>query len=594
MHPVLATYNSRIAERSNALTSLNTQSGRFSFGRLLLFLAAGAAGWMVFQGRFDWPVLFLPLTLFGLLVALQSRFDRRIELARRAVTFYQRGVARLSNTWQESGERGERFADPHHPYAIDLDLFGRGSMFHLLSTARTKGGEERLASWLLQPAGAAEVLARQEAVRELMPMLDWREELAVLGDDLRTAIHSSNLASWAAAPAKPFQPWQRVTAATLAALGFASAIWFLATNLVGLEARIGFLAAVLLEAAFAVPLRRQVLEIIAAIDEPAADLALLSQLLAAVEKQTFASARLQSLHSAILCHGKPASARIAGLKKLKEILDSRDNVFVRTFGPILLWTTQTAMALEAWRAENAPLIPGWLEALSELEALSSLANYAAENPTDPFPQLLEGRPRFHAVGLAHPLLPRERAVSNSVELGNPAALYVVSGSNMSGKSTLLRSIGLNTVLALCGAPVRAESLALTPLSLGASIRTSDSLEEGHSRFMAEILRLKQVLELPPPALFLLDELLGGTNSRDRAIGSEGLIRALLERGAIGLVTTHDLSLSRVAEELTPAAKNVHFKDTLEHGTLVFDYKMRDGVVTGSNALDLMRAAGLKV
>jgi DNA mismatch repair ATPase MutS len=171
---------------------------------------------------------------------------------------------------------------------------------------------------------------------------------------------------------------------------------------------------------------------------------------------------------------------------------------------------------------------------------------------------------------------------------------VVSGSNMSGKSTLLRAVGINAVLALAGAPVRAKRLVISHLSVGASIRTMDSLEEGHSRFMAEILRLKQILELPPPALFLLDELLHGTNSHDRAIGAEGLLNGLLERGAIGLATTHDLSLARVADELAPLAVNVHFEDRLEDDRLVFDYRMRPGVVTRSNALDLMRAVGLRV
>jgi DNA mismatch repair ATPase MutS len=171
---------------------------------------------------------------------------------------------------------------------------------------------------------------------------------------------------------------------------------------------------------------------------------------------------------------------------------------------------------------------------------------------------------------------------------------VVSGSNMSGKSTLLRAVGINAVLALAGAPVRAKRLVISRLSVGASIRTMDSLEEGHSRFMAEILRLKQILELPVPALFLLDELLHGTNSHDRAIGAEGLLNGLLERGAIGIATTHDLSLARVADELARQATNVHFEDRLEDGRLVFDYRMRPGVVTRSNALDLMRAVGLKV
>lgn len=277
-----------------------------------------------------------------------------------------------------------------------------------------------------------------------------------------------------------------------------------------------------------------------------------------------------------------------------ELLDSRDNVLVRVVGPPLLWTTQTAMAIEAWRAENGALIPAWLDAVAEMEAISSLANYSYEHPDDVFPVFPSGEPVFDAEAIGHPLLPEGRSVPNSVGLAAPLKLLVVSGSNMSGKSTLLRAVGVNAVLALAGGPVRARRLALSGLSVGASIRTTDSLEEGQSRFMAEILRLKQILELPSPALFLLDELLHGTNSHDRAIGAEGVVRALLARGAIGLATTHDLSLAGVADQLAPAAANVHFEDRLENGRLVFDYRMRAGVVTRSNALDLMRAAGLDV
>jgi DNA mismatch repair ATPase MutS len=264
------------------------------------------------------------------------------------------------------------------------------------------------------------------------------------------------------------------------------------------------------------------------------------------------------------------------------------------FGPLLLWSTQLGMAVEAWRVKNGLAVAQWLNSISEIEALTSLANYAWENPEDPFPTFSEEITTFEGDDLGHPLLARERCVRNSVRLAPPVRLLIVSGSNMSGKSTLLRTVGVNTVLALAGAPVRAANLRLSKLSLGASIRTVDSLEEGHSRFMAEILRLKQILELPSPALFLLDELLHGTNSHDRAAGSEGLIRALLDHGGIGLVTTHDLSLARIADELAPVAENVHFEDRLEDGRLVFDYRMRAGVVRRSNALELMRAVGLNV
>jgi hypothetical protein len=376
---------------------------------------------------------------------------------------------------------------------------------------------------------------------------------------------------------------------------FAVLLWWFSTEFVGLAATRTAVALGATVGLIALSVRLRVAKIVGGINEPAHDLDLLSQILSLLEQQTFTSPRMRELSGAIRTPtGHAASKRIARLRRLMELIDSRDNVFVRVLGPPLLWTTQLAMALEAWRAENGALIPVWLDAIAEIEALSSLANYAYEHPADVLPQFTEGPPVFDAEALGHPLLPEERTVRNDVRLVPPVQLFVVSGSNMSGKSTLLRAVGVNAVLALAGAPVRARSLTLSKLSVGASIRTSDSLEEGQSRFMAEILRIKAILELQRPALFLLDELLHGTNSHDRATGAAGIVRALLARGAIGLATTHDLSLAAVAKQLEPAAANVHFEDRLENGRMVFDYRMREGIVTRSNALDLMRAAGLDV
>ncbi|MGA2434212.1 MAG: DNA mismatch repair protein MutS, partial [Bryobacteraceae bacterium] len=210
---------------------------------------------------------------------------------------------------------------------------------------------------------------------------------------------------------------------------------------------------------------------------------------------------------------------------------------------------------------------------------------------------VESGPLFEGVGIAHPLLPESRAVRNDVNLGGGLRVMIVSGSNMSGKSTLLRTVGINIVLAMAGAPVRARSLRLSPLAAGASIRTLDSLQGGTSRFYAEIKRLHAVVELtagPLPLLFLLDELLHGTNSHDRLIGGEAVVRTLVERGAVGLVTTHDLALSGMVESLGERAANVHFEDQLRDGHIAFDYHLRPGIVQKSNALELMRSVGLDV
>jgi DNA mismatch repair ATPase MutS len=256
-----------------------------------------------------------------------------------------------------------------------------------------------------------------------------------------------------------------------------------------------------------------------------------------------------------------------------------------------------ALAAESWRSRHGAGVRVWLSAIARLEALSSLAMYAYEHPEDPFPELVDGPASFDAHELGHPLLPSAVCVRNDVSIHGTTRALLVSGSNMSGKSTLLRAVGVNTVLAMAGAPIRAESMRLTPLQVGASIRINDSLQEGSSRFYAEITRLRELLNLRgggTSLLFLLDELLQGTNSKDRRIGAEGVLQEFIELGAIGLVTTHDLALTEIAGLHAGALHNVHFQDDFDHGRMRFDFKLREGVVTKSNGIELMRAIGLKV
>ena len=262
-----------------------------------------------------------------------------------------------------------------------------------------------------------------------------------------------------------------------------------------------------------------------------------------------------------------------------------------------------ALAVERWRSRYGPRVQVWIETIAEFEALSSLAGYRYEHKDDPFPDIVtpEGPPDaaalFDGVGLGHPLLPRTTMVRNDVRLSGERRLLVVSGSNMSGKSTLLRTVGINAVMALAGAPVRARSLRLSPLAVGATLRIQDSLLEGRSRFYAEITRIRALADIaagPSPLLFLLDELFHGTNSHDRLVGAQGVLRSLLDRGALGLITTHDLALTAIGDELAPRAVNVHFEDWFAAGDIRFDYRMKPGPVTRSNALALMHAVGLDV
>jgi DNA mismatch repair ATPase MutS len=265
---------------------------------------------------------------------------------------------------------------------------------------------------------------------------------------------------------------------------------------------------------------------------------------------------------------------------------------------ILASRPQMAMLLDGWRQASGPALARWLAALGEIEALCALAAYSYECSDDPFPEILDAGAVFEAEALGHPLLPRARCVRNDLSLGDGGRrVLIISGSNMAGKSTLLRAVGVNAALALAGAPVRANQFRLAPLAVGATLRIQDSLLAGRSRFYAEVLRVRRLLEMArgaPPLLFLLDELFQGTNSTDRRMGAEAILRQLVDAGAIGLVTTHDLALTAIADRLGGRAANVHFEDRFDNGEFTFDYRMKPGVVRHTNGLALMRAVGIDV
>jgi MutS domain V len=589
-----AEYARRLSARRALAARLAQLERRISMARLAVFIAGVVVAFVALDRHAISPWwIAVPVACFIALVLLHDRVIKRRQRADRAVTFYERGVARLEHRWAGTGESGERFANPSHPYAADLDLFGRGSLFELLCTARTRAGEETLASWLQKPAPPDVVGARQTALTELRPRLDLREDLALLGTDVRAGLDPDALATWAAAAPVHTRAALRAAAAVLViALLLTTGGWL--TDLTG---PLPVAAVLLLELLFALRLRQRVVRVVRTVQRPGRDLRLLAELLARLERERFTAPHLVRLRAALDTGGEPPSARIAHLHRLIHLLDARANQFFAPLAALLLWTTQLALAIDAWHASSGAGVLRWLTTVGEIEALCALASYAYEHPRDPFPEVVEQSPTFDGQGLGHPLIPEERCVRNDVNLGAAVRLLVVSGSNMSGKSTLLRTVGTNTVLALAGAPVRAQRLRLSAVALGASIRISDSLQEGTSRFYAEITRLRQLMDLasgPQPLLFLLDEILHGTNSHDRGIGAAAVVRGFVERGAIGLVTTHDLALAHIAEMFDGHAANVHFEDHLEDGQMMFDYRMRPGVVEKSNAVALMRAVGLEV
>jgi hypothetical protein len=553
----------------------------------------GLVGWL---GSNDPAVLrfvAVPFALFVFLVLWHARVGRAFRRAERAAGYYERRLACLDDRWAGQGVTGTRYLDERHPNAPDLDLFGVGCLFELLSSARTRAGEDALADWLLRHAALEEIEARQAAVAELRPNLDLREDLALLGADVPDGVDLEALAQWGQTRLLPFSLRVQFLALALVTLSVATLIGWFSYNLSGLFVGI----ALFLQSGFAFWQHRHVREVLAAVEKRAQDLALLAGLLRRVERQPVACPRLVQLRATLDTVGEPPSVRIARLVRLVDWLNSRHNMFFAPIAALLLWGTQLAFAIEVWRRTSGPAIARWLATVGEFEALCTLAAYSFEHPADPFPELVRDGPCYNALGLGHPLLPQGQCVRNDVRLGGELRLLVVSGSNMSGKSTLLRTVGINAVLAFAGAPVRATQLRISALTVGATLRIQDSLQAGRSRFYTEITRVRQLLDLAkgtPPLLFLLDELLQGTNSHDRRLGAEAVVRSLVQSGAIGLITTHDLALTQITDLLGARAANVHFEDQFENGVMTFDYRMREGVVRNSNALALMRAVGIEV
>ena len=358
-----------------------------------------------------------------------------------------------------------------------------------------------------------------------------------------------------------------------------------------------FLLALVVNGLFLYLRREPLAFVVGAVEAAAQELGLMSEVLVRLEREQFHSPLLARLRASLDVEGDPPSRRLRRLRRIVENIDSRDNIFVRMLEPFILWTPHHAVRAEDWRRHSGRAVRRWIAAMGEIEALCSLSSHAFEHPADPFPEFAESGPLLEARQVGHPLIPEDRVVRNDVRIGGELRVLVVSGSNMSGKSTLLRTLGINAVLAQAGAPVRAEALRISPLAVGASIKVTDSLQEGVSRFYAEILRLRQILDQtggPLPVLFLVDEFLHGTNSHDRRIGAQALVHGLVERGAAGLITTHDLALAEIADSLGGRAANVHFEDQIEDGKIRFDYRMRPGIVRKSNAIELMRSVGLEI
>lgn len=593
------TLRERLAARQAELQIAERDADRLGNVRLAMVGLAIVLVFLPLYSRDAWPWwALIPLGLgFVVLGVRQDRaFDRRRRLTA-AVRFYADSVARFDEGWRALPEQGTDLAEGRAAYAQDLDLFGPASLFQLVCRAATAPGRRTLAAWLDGGAPLDAIHARQAAAKELAEALDYRESLvtASAGEDHRPA-EDAALLEWAEkAPPLPAPGLLAALGVIVPITSFAMLGLYLATDqgwpLVG---------ALAVHAAVAIGTRRVIESRAKVLAGPERVLMRYARLIAAVEAKDLQAPLLEDVLGRLRTEGQPAAKQIARLQSLVNLLDARLNMFFAlSVGPATLWELNVVLRTERWRRTTGPRLRGWFEALGEIEAVASLGALAYERPDYAFPEVFDGPPTFDAEGLSHPLIDRRQVVANDLELGGPGAVLLLSGSNMSGKSTLLRSVGLAVVLAEAGGPVPATRLRLSRMRLATSVRIVDSLAHGTSHFYAELARLKHIVDeaevSEPPLLYLLDEMLHGTNSRERYIGAVSVIRWLSTTGAMGIVTTHDLALAKVADTLPAGrATNRHFSDEVREDKILFDYTLREGPVKSTNALRLMKAIGIDV
>jgi hypothetical protein len=610
-------YETRLAAANAGYEHVNARWNRVANLRLVAFvIAAAAAAWGLWgRAPLGWPLAAVFLVLFVALALYHARLGRERERLATLRAIEEEAIARIERRWNDLPAPWLPAVSTEHPYATDLDIIGHASLFQLLNTTATRMGRETLAAWLLYPTAAATATARQGAVADLAPRLDERQEIELRG---------CAAANQEADP-EPFLTWAEQSDGLAALRWLRWYAWLGPLALLALAAadRLGLTAYPF----WAIPLlgnlligstaaRRAYATIAGVVADHRAIAAYAGQieLLATAD---FSDPLLHSLQESLgrgetppsdrggLGGEKSAPAMLRRLGRLAGMAIPPSSMLYVPIQALTLWDVHVLVALERWKHAGGQEARRWLTTLGEAEALAALAALRHDNPTWVFPEIDPQSDTYSASTLGHPLLRAEARVCNDVAIGPPGTFLLVTGSNMSGKSTLLRAVGVNAVLAQAGGAVCADALTIPPVALWTSARVQDSLERGVSFFLAELQRLKLIVDAAtrareqegPPVMYLLDEILQGTNTAERGVAARRVIAYLVEQGAIGAVSTHDLALAD-DPRLAIAAQTVHFTDTVGEGPdappMSFDYRLRPGVATTTNALRLMRLIGLEL
>ncbi|MFN8397653.1 MAG: DNA mismatch repair protein MutS [Bacteroidia bacterium] len=600
----LQVFEERQGRFRKAITEVNTRLWQVAMTRLAVFVTLAIVEVYSWSWGGGWwlLILFLGMLAFGLVVRWNVRLQDALRLQQLLLQFNEEEVRRLECKLQGFDE-GKEFIDPAHPYTSDLDIFGQHSAYQLVNRARTNFGRRTVAAWLRGQFVSGETIPtpdqirnRQAAANELAELIDWRQEFHAQGavkdasgedpEDLRRWLAEKSLL--AQLPWLEKLPW--VTVPALAVLMVLSFTGIALENAYWIVIGIHFLANQMIT--------KRVTRIQDASTKRGRLLKSWSVMLAKIEILDAKSEEIRALQARLRTEGRPASAEIARLGSIVGNLEFRDSGIVHFIvNTLTLWDVWTLRSLDKWKREQGPHVMDWFAVIGEMEALGSIAAVRFAFPKWAQPEIGEGDFLVAGESLGHPMIPGTVRISNPIDLQGNGTVWLITGSNMSGKSTYLRTVGLNVVLALMGAPACAQRLRVACTGVITSMRTTDSLEENTSSFYAELKRLQSVIHQvrqQPRTLFLLDEVLKGTNSKDRQAGARALVQQLHSLGGSGLVSTHDIELVDMEGQI-PSIHNYSFNCTVtDEGKLLFDYRLTPGQCLSMNATALMRAMGISV
>jgi len=541
-------------------------------------------------------VTLLWIGLFIYLVKLHEKAIQRKNFTDALVKINERAIDRIEDNWNKFQDNGEEFGQEEHPYSGDLDIVGHNSFFQWINSSATYFGRLRLKDYLLKPLKSKDqIKERQEAVKELAKEIEIRQR--VNAEAMLISGQSTNpedLIKWAERPQKEGGSLAEKLITNLLTLAFFTII-FLAifTETVTYKA---FLAVTALNLAVLYLGNKKGGPILDTIHQYKTGIRTYENIIRAIEEGNFSSQSLKKIQRKLYTkENKKASELISELKAISNLISDRRNMAYIIINIAFMWDFRCITMLSKWKSKNGKYLKSWLEVIGEFEALSSFANIAFENESWCFPDLHEEGMILKAENLGHPLL-GQRRVCNNITIKDKGSVLLITGSNMSGKSTFLRTVGINLVMSYCGAPVCASSFTASIMNVYSCMRVSDNLEKSISSFYAEILRIKMIVNASKgnnKIFFLLDEIFKGTNSIDRHLGASMLIKQLSKSGASGMVSTHDLELGDLEKEMAKLS-NYHFQEHYENGDLRFDYKLRRGISTTRNAMHIIKMAGIEV